>query len=171
MRFVLLSLLSSLTLAACTQPSTNPQALPPAGLAGAPNAPAAAPAAPAAPSPHGNAAAPTDGMPPPPMAGIPTPHGTPMAPSMTPPGAGTEGNVTLAGTVLETMDVAEYTYVKLKLGTGVEEWAAINKVPVAVGDTLTVAQSIVMNDFHSSSLNRTFPRIIFGTLVGSPKKS
>jgi hypothetical protein len=75
----------------------------------------------------------------------------------------------LTGQVLETMDVPEYTYMRIKTATG-EEWAAVNKTPVAVGDTVTVSQSLVMENFPSKSLGRTFPRLVMGTMVGAPKK-
>jgi hypothetical protein len=80
-----------------------------------------------------------------------------------------DGNVVMTGVVLETLDVPDYTYMKLKLGGGVEEWAAVNKTPIAVGDKVTFNQSIVMTNFHSSGLNRDFPKLIMGVLVGAPQ--
>lgn len=76
--------------------------------------------------------------------------------------AGTEVP-SLRGTVLETMDAAGYTYLKLKTAEG-ETWAAVNEAKVAVGDEVTVLQPMTMDGFESKTLNRTFERIVFGTL-------
>jgi hypothetical protein len=70
---------------------------------------------------------------------------------------------TLTGTVLETMDAAGYTYLKLKTADG-EAWAAVNESKVAVGDTVTVLNPMPMGNFESPTLNRTFDEIFFGTL-------
>ncbi len=77
--------------------------------------------------------------------------------------------VTVSGTVLETMDAAEYTYMRLKTATG-ETWAAINKTKIAKGDTVTVTNAMVMDGFQSKTLNRTFDHILFGVLAtpGAP---
>jgi hypothetical protein len=75
----------------------------------------------------------------------------------------------LTGTVIETMDVPEYTYMLIKTALG-NEWAAVGKTPIAVGDTVTVSSQLVMDNFASKSLNRTFPRLVMGILAGPPKK-
>jgi hypothetical protein len=77
--------------------------------------------------------------------------------------------VTVSGTVLETMDAAEYTYMRLKTATG-ETWAAINKTKIAKGDAVTVTNAMVMDGFQSKTLNRTFDHILFGVLAtpGAP---
>lgn len=69
----------------------------------------------------------------------------------------------LTGTVLETMDAAGYTYLKLKTAEG-EAWAAVNEAKVATGDTVTVLNPMPMDGFESKTLNRTFEKIYFGTL-------
>jgi hypothetical protein len=77
--------------------------------------------------------------------------------------------VTVSGTVLETMDAAEYTYMRLKTASG-ETWAAINKTKIAKGDAVTVTNAMVMDGFQSKTLNRTFDHILFGVLAtpGAP---
>lgn len=72
--------------------------------------------------------------------------------------------VTVSGTVLETMDAAEYTYMRLKTASG-ETWAAINKTKIAKGDSVTVTNAMVMDGFESKTLNRTFDHILFGVLA------
>ena len=72
--------------------------------------------------------------------------------------------VTVSGTVLETMDAAEYTYMRLKTTSG-ETWTAINKTKIAKGASVTVTNAMVMDGFQSKTLNRTFDHILFGVLA------
>ncbi len=70
------------------------------------------------------------------------------------------------GTVLETMNAAGYTYIQVDSGTE-KEWVAIPETEVAVGDHVSYRPGMAMKDFHSKSLDRTFPSIIFSPgLVG-----
>ena len=94
------------------------------------------------------------------------------APPAAPASAGSQGS-TLSGTVLETMDAASYTYVRVKSGESAV-WAAAPQFPVKVGDRVTVPLEMPMKDFHSQALNRDFPLIYFvskiareGETVGS----
>lgn len=69
------------------------------------------------------------------------------------------------GKVIETMDAASYTYVKLKNEKG-EIWAAGPKTSVKVGDVIRAERAMMMKNFKSNSLNRTFKEILFaGALV------
>ncbi|NTV97037.1 MAG: nucleotide-binding protein [Thiobacillus sp.] len=70
------------------------------------------------------------------------------------------------GEVLEIKEVASYTYLRLKTKNG-ETWAAVSKAPVAKGAQVTIENPMVMNNFQSKSLNKTFPEIIFGNLAGT----
>ena len=56
-----------------------------------------------------------------------------------------------------------YTYMRVQVGGTTEEWVAVSTMPVNVGDTITVNQQIVMENFPSKSLNRTFARLIMGS--------
>ena len=59
------------------------------------------------------------------------------------------------GTVRETMDSLGYTYVRV--GTdGRSAWAAGPKTAVKVGDRVKLPAGILMKDFHSKRLGRTF---------------
>lgn len=69
------------------------------------------------------------------------------------------------GTVLETMDASNYTYMRLQTPKG-EVWVATAKTPVKVGDKVSVSLDTEMRDFHSPSLNRDFPVIYFVPRVG-----
>jgi len=68
----------------------------------------------------------------------------------------------LAGTVVETFDSGGYTYIQLDTGTG-KIWAAVGQTKVTAGDTISLQNGPVMRDFHSKSLDRTFPEIIFSS--------
>lgn len=70
------------------------------------------------------------------------------------------------GEVLEVINVANFTYLRLKTGNG-ETWAAVVQSQVKQGSTVTVENAIVMNNFESKALKRTFPSIVFGSLAGA----
>ena len=72
----------------------------------------------------------------------------------------------IKGEVLEVKDVDAYTYLRLKTKDG-EIWAAVNKAPIRKGAEVTVENAIVMNNFESKTLKKTFDRIVFGNLAGT----
>lgn len=69
-----------------------------------------------------------------------------------------------SGTVVETMDAANYTYVRVKTSSG-DIWAATGKFKVAVGDKVSVSLEMPMENFHSNALKRDFPRIYFASRI------
>ncbi|TAK49572.1 MAG: nucleotide-binding protein [Betaproteobacteria bacterium] len=69
------------------------------------------------------------------------------------------------GQVLEVKDVDAYSYLRLGTQDG-EIWAAVNRAPIRKGAEVTLENAMVMNNFRSKALNRTFDRIVFGTLGG-----
>ncbi len=71
--------------------------------------------------------------------------------------------VSVKGEVLETKNVANFTYLRLKTERG-ETWAAVLQVAVNKGDNVTIDNAIVMKNFTSKALNKTFSSIIFGTI-------
>lgn len=73
---------------------------------------------------------------------------------------------TLSGEVLEVKDVESYTYLRLKTQQG-ETWAAVGKAALKPGAKVTIENTMVMNNFESKSLQRTFPTIVFGNLAGT----
>ena len=75
------------------------------------------------------------------------------------------------GEVVEFIDVARYTYLKIKDRNGALHWAAILKDEFAVGQKVKIAQSIVKNQWKSPSLNRTFDTVIFGSIVNGETES
>lgn len=76
--------------------------------------------------------------------------------------------VEVSGVILEVQDVDSYTYVRLKTKEG-ETWAAVGKAPLKKGATIAIEDAMVMKNFESKSLKKTFPTIVFGTLAGSAK--
>ncbi len=72
---------------------------------------------------------------------------------------------TVKGTVLEVKDVESYTYLRLKTDTGIS-WAAVSRAPVSKGASVKLENVMVMHDFESKTLRKTFPEILFGTLAG-----
>jgi len=64
------------------------------------------------------------------------------------------------GTVVETMNSGGYTY--LLLDTGVEQkWLAGPESIIAVGDRVVVPSGMLMANFNSKTLQRTFAEIYF----------
>jgi hypothetical protein len=75
-------------------------------------------------------------------------------------------STTVKGEVLEVREVPSYTYLRLKTADG-ETWAAVGKAPVKKGAEVTIVNVMVMHDFESKSLNKTFKSILFGSLGGA----
>ena len=74
------------------------------------------------------------------------------------------------GEVLEVLDAASFTYLRLKTREG-EVWASVAKAPVSKGAQVTIENAMVMRDFKSTSLNRTFPVILLGNLAGAARSA
>jgi hypothetical protein len=91
-------------------------------------------------------------------------HEAAAAPGMGVPGA---AGAVVQGTVLETMDAANYTYVHVKTPTG-DIWAATLAFKVAVGDTVVVPLENPMANFRSAALKRDFPLIYFASNITRP---
>ena len=76
-----------------------------------------------------------------------------------PTGAGAFSQGT-SGMVIESMNSAGYTY--LLIDSGAEKtWVAIPETTVAKGEKVTYKPGMVMKNFSSNTLNRTFDSIIF----------
>lgn len=91
------------------------------------------------------------------------PGGAPGTAMQAPPAA-----LSVTGEVLETMDAASYTYVRLKTADGKEVWAAGPQTKVAVGEQLVARDAMEMQDFESSSLGRKFDTILFASALAKP---
>ena len=72
----------------------------------------------------------------------------------------------LTGIVLEQIAAPPYLYLRLKTERG-ETWAAVDGGSVTKGSQVTVSGAMLMKNFESTSLKRTFPEVYFGTLGSS----
>jgi hypothetical protein len=73
----------------------------------------------------------------------------------------------LSGKVLERLDAAPYCYLRIQTARG-EVWAEVPQAKIEKGAEVTVVNPMVMNNFESKTLNRTFPEVFFGTLASAP---
>jgi len=73
---------------------------------------------------------------------------------------------TVKGKVLEKLDAAPYSYLKLATASG-ESWAAVPQSATKVGEEVAVTVSAPMPNFESKTLNRKFDVVLFGTLAGA----
>ncbi|UCD66226.1 MAG: DNA-binding protein [Deltaproteobacteria bacterium] len=92
-----------------------------------------------------------------------TPQVTEQQPDV---GMATAPPAPVTGKVLETMNASGYTYLNVETDTGTK-WIAVNQTAVEVGEEVTFMDGMVMQNFFSKSLDRTFPEIVFSSgLVG-----
>ncbi len=68
----------------------------------------------------------------------------------------------IKGKILETMDAAGYTYLQLDSPDG-KIWVAIPQTVVEKGQEVTAAPGMVMTNFPSKTLNKTFDSIVFSS--------
>jgi hypothetical protein len=62
--------------------------------------------------------------------------------------------------VLSTIDAAPYTYLEVSQNKKTL-WLAANAGPAKKGDVIRFDNGMVMTNFHSKTLNRTFPSVLF----------
>ncbi|MDH4028391.1 MAG: DNA-binding protein, partial [Nitrospirota bacterium] len=88
------------------------------------------------------------------------PHGTVQA-----AGAAEEGSL-LSGKVIETMNSGGYSYINIEKA-GKKTWVAVPETKVTVGKEMSFEPGVVMQNFKSSTLGRTFESIVFsGGIAG-----
>jgi hypothetical protein len=77
--------------------------------------------------------------------------------------------LTVSGQVIETMDGGGYTYALVKNGSS-KTWVAMPKTTIVRGNEITCRPGMMMNNFSSTALKRTFRQIVFsqGVLSSSP---
>ncbi len=80
--------------------------------------------------------------------------------------AATSDSLTVKGIVLEVRDAQGYTYLRLKTKDG-DTWAAVNRARVNPGAEVTIEKAMLMHDFESKAMQRTFKKIIFGNLASN----
>lgn len=62
--------------------------------------------------------------------------------------------------VVSTIDAPPYTYLEVTQNKKTL-WLAANAVPAKKGDVIRFDDGMVMTNFHSKMLNRTFPSVLF----------
>lgn len=98
-----------------------------------------------------------------PAATPPLPAGHPKidaAAAAAAPAPAASASAALTGKVVETADAGGYTYLCLEKA-GKKTWVAVPTMKVAVGQEVTLAPGMVMSNFVSKGLNRTFESIVF----------
>lgn len=70
----------------------------------------------------------------------------------------------LTGEVLEHIAAPPYSYVRIRTSKG-DVWAAVNEARIEKGSQVTVSDALLMKNFESRSLKRTFDEIYFGSLA------
>lgn len=70
----------------------------------------------------------------------------------------------ITGKVLERVDASPYCYLRLKTAKG-EVWAAVPEAKLEKGAEVTLANPMLMQNFESKTLKRTFPEIYFANLA------
>ncbi len=76
-----------------------------------------------------------------------------------------QGQPGIEGRVLEVIDVPKYTYLRIAADSGAEHWVAVATSPIEVGQVVAIRDATEMRNFASSTLNRTFASIWFGSLA------
>ncbi len=66
--------------------------------------------------------------------------------------------------VVSTIDAAPYTYLEV-MQNKKTLWLAANAVPAKKGDVIRFDNGMVMTNFRSKTLNRTFPSVLFVSRV------
>jgi hypothetical protein len=76
----------------------------------------------------------------------------------------------ISGKVIETMNSGGYSYINLQIKGDEKIWVAVKETKVTVGDQMNFREGLVMTNFESKSLKRTFDRIVFSNgIIPLPK--
>ena len=88
------------------------------------------------------------------------PPGHPGAGAKTAGKGGPEAQLPQKAKVLSSVDAAGYTYIEVTQNKKTL-WLAGTKVAVKKGDVIRFDDGMVMTNFNSKTLNRTFPSVLF----------
>ncbi len=72
----------------------------------------------------------------------------------------TDAELTQRGIVLSTIDVPQYTYIEVMQGKQ-PLWLAATTVKVKKGDVVRFNEGMILRDYYSKTLKRSFPSIVF----------
>jgi hypothetical protein len=74
------------------------------------------------------------------------------------------------GEVLESVNAGSYTYLRLKTADG-EVWAAIMQTDMPKGTKVQLHDPMLMTNFESKAMGRTFDQIVFASAVSTETSS
>ena len=85
-------------------------------------------------------------------------------------------SVSITGKVLQFMNSGGYSYIYLHKDNGEKVWIAVAETRINVGDRMSFKEGLVMKNFESKTLKRTFDTIVFSNGVvpqpaGAPASS
>jgi|SaaInlStandDraft_2_1057019.scaffolds.fasta_scaffold56179_1 hypothetical protein len=81
-----------------------------------------------------------------------------------------ESSLDVSGVVSEMMNSGGYTYVQINTGSK-KVWAAVTQTKVEIGSTVGFREGMLMSNFKSETLDRTFDEIYFVQQLMKPKSS
>lgn len=87
----------------------------------------------------------------------------PPAPAPAPVPAANPAAPAVSGRLLERLDAASYSYLRIQTAQG-EVWAAVPQAKLEKGAEVSVVNAMPMGAFESKTLNKKFDNIYFGTL-------
>ncbi len=64
------------------------------------------------------------------------------------------------GTVLETIPASTYVYIHVN-GDAADQWLAAPAIELKTGSTIRWPEGMLMPNFHSKTLDRTFEKVFF----------
>lgn len=79
---------------------------------------------------------------------------------MRPSGDAQNASLSRSGRVLQHMDANQYTYIEVE-ENGLNTWLAAPRTPVIDGSRIRFPDGVVMRDFYSKLLKRTFDAVTF----------
>ncbi len=94
--------------------------------------------------------------------GLPPGH-PPIGASAAAKSMGAQGS-SVTGEIIETMDTGNYTYLKVR-GADKTIWAAAERFPAKLGERVTIPGNMIMKNFESPTLGRTFEELYFADSV------
>jgi hypothetical protein len=91
-------------------------------------------------------------------------------PKPSPAAAPAEKMVPISGKVVQTISSGGYAYALVKQKDGKKIWVAIPEMKVTVGEEVSFEPGMEMTNFQSTTLKRTFDKIIFSSGPTAAKK-
>jgi len=88
------------------------------------------------------------------------PAGHPSLPDMKDNGQVSPAQLPNKGDVVSTIQSGGYTYIEVDRD-GSKEWLAAPQIKLEKGSHIRYSKGVLMNNFHSKTLNKTFDKVLF----------